>query len=349
MKSAFLIAPEKIELREVPKPTVPEDGLLMQVKNCGICGSDLRRWKEGPPPDIDGIVPGHEASGIVVEAGKKVHRFQEGDSISIAPDIHCGLCYYCRRGMFNLCDDLRLIGITPGYPGAFSEYILLTGEILQNGIVHRMPDGMDYPSAAFAEPCCSVLATHQKLGDSLDQVIVVIGAGPIGCLLVHLAKKRGARVIVSQRSISRKKMVESFDPDLVVTPLETDVVQAVRDFTGGIGADVVICANPVAETQTQAVEMTRKGGQIHLFGGLPKANPMTTLDSNKIHYGEMTIVGDFSYHPSIHELALNVLHEGVIPAERFITKMFPLDGIQEAFETAAAGTEIKVMIEMEKD
>ncbi len=345
MKSAFLIAPKTIELREVPKPSVPENGLLMQVKNCGVCGSDLRRWKEGPPPGVDSIVPGHEASGMVTDVGAKVTRFKEGDLISIAPDIHCGHCYFCERGMYNLCDDLRLIGITPGHPGAFSEYLLLTGDILQNGIVHHMPKGMDYKAAAFAEPCCSVIATHQKLGDSLGQVIVVIGAGPIGCILVHLAKKRGAKVIVSQRSEYRRKLVESFEPDLVVSPLETDVVKAVREFTNGIGADVVICANPSAETQTQAVEMTRKGGRIHLFGGLPKANPMTTLDANKIHYGEMTLVGDFSYHPSIHETALKLLHDGTIPAERFITKLFPLDEIQTAFETAAAGTEIKVMIQ----
>lgn len=347
MKSAFIVGPKQIEMREVDRPPVPADGVLMQVKYCGICGSDLRRWKEGLPAGADPIVPGHEAAGIVVEAGKKVTHFKVGDAIAIAPDIHCGQCYYCRRGMYNLCDDLRFIGITPGYPGAFAEFVLLTDEILRNGIVHRLPEGMEYKTAAFAEPCCSVLASMRKLGDCLNQVIVIIGAGPIGCIFAHLAKKSGARVVVSQRSAYRKKMVEAFGPDLVVSPLETDVVRAVREFTHGVGADVVICANPVAETQAQAVDMARKGGRIHLFGGLPKANPMTRLDSNKIHYGEMMVVGDFSYHPSVHESVLQLLHEGVIPAERFISKLVPLESLQSGFEAAAEGTEMKVMARME--
>ncbi len=346
MKAAYLVGPRKIDIREFPNPETPVDGVKMQVKACGICGSDLRRWKEGPPPGVEGIVPGHEASGIVVEAGSQVQKFREGDRIAIAPDIHCGKCYYCRRGMYNVCDDLRLIGITPGYPGAFAEYLILTNEILTNGIVHPMPEGLEFTAAALAEPACSVLATHRKLGDSLGATIVTLGAGPIGCLHVLLTKARGARAVVSQRSETRRKMVERFYPDLVINPLKEDVVARVREFTDGLGADVVVCANPVAETQTQAVEMVRRGGRVVLFGGLPKTCPMTTLDSNKIHYGEIEVAGDFSYHPSIHELALTLLKRKVIPAEQLITDTFPLEQVQQGFQQAAQGQGLKIMITM---
>lgn len=347
MKSATLIGPRAIEIHEVPEPTTPSDGLKMKVKACGICGSDIRRWKEGPPAGEKEITPGHEAAGVVVEVGKDVKYFKEGDRIAIAPDIHCGHCYYCKRGMYNVCDDLRLVGITPGYPGSFVEYQIITGEMLENGIVHPIADTTPFSSAAMAEPSCSVLATHRKLGDSLNDVIVVIGAGPIGCLHVIVSKARGARPVVSQRSEFRRKMVERFEPDLIVNPLEEDLVQRVRDFTNGLGADVVVCANPAAETQTQAVEMVRKGGRVVLFGGLPKANPMTSLNSNIIHYGEIEVVGDFSYHPSIHELALQLIDRNVIPAEQLITDRFSLDQVQQGFEKAAQGLGLKVLIEMD--
>ena len=116
-------------------------------------------------------------------------------------------------------------------------------------------------------------------------------------------------------------------------------------LTGGLGADVVICANPVAATQTQAVEMTRRGGRIVLFGGLPKAQPMTRLDSNLIHYGERVVLGAFSYHPRFHEEALDMLARQRVPADLFVTHVRPLSRVAEAFEIARTGDALKVMVE----
>jgi L-iditol 2-dehydrogenase len=123
-------------------------------------------------------------------------------------------------------------------------------------------------------------------------------------------------------------------------------VARVRELTGGRGADIVICANPVGATQTQAVEMVRKAGRIVLFGGLPKSDPMVSLNSNTIHYGEIEIVGAFSYHPSVHERALDLIGRGVIPAGEIITHQFKLDEIDRAFETAAGGEGLKVVVTM---
>ena len=154
-------------------------------------------------------------------------------------------------------------------------------------------------------------------------------------------------MIVSEPSAERRAIVQQFEPDHIINPFAENVVQRVHELTGGIGADVAVCANPVAETQTQAIEMVRKGGRVALFGGLPKAAPVATLNTNLIHYGEITVAGDFSYHPSVHELALELLYRQVIPASRFITKTYTLAEISEAFETAAAGSELKVMINFE--
>ncbi len=346
MQAAFLIGPQQIEIRNTPEPELPEDGLILQVETCGVCGSDIRRWKEGPPKGVEGIIPGHEAAGTVIEVGPKVSRFSVGDHLAVGPDIHCGVCYYCERGMYNLCDDLRFLGITPGYPGGFAEKLLLTNEVLENGIVHKMPPGTTFKEGALAELCCSVLANHEKLGTSLNDTVVVLGAGPAGCLHAVIAKARGANLIVSECSEYRKAIVARFKPDLIVNPEQENVIESVREFTGGLGADIVICANPIAETQTEAISMVRKAGTVVLFGGLPKASPMTTLDSNRIHYGEIVVVGAFSYHPTHHERALDLLRKKVIPADSIVTHTLSLDRIDEAFQIAASGTGLKVIATM---
>ena len=330
----------------MPDPVAPDDGLVLKVEACGVCGSDLRRWREGPAPGADDVVPGHEIGGVVVEVGSQVTGYQVGDRLAIAPDIHCGHCYYCQRGLYNLCDELHYLGITSGYRGGFAEKLLLTHEVLTLGIVHRMPDGLSYVAGALAEPCSSVLATHDKACTSLDDTVVVMGAGPIGCIHIAIAQARGARVIVSQRSKPRQEMARRFNPELVVDAVHEDLAAHVKRLTGGVGADLVICANPVAATQTQAVEIVRKGGRVVLFGGLPKANPMTTLDGNRIHYGEIEVVGGFSYHPTYHELALDVLQRGLVPVDLLVTHAYSLDEVDTAFETAASGQGLKVMVTM---
>jgi len=346
MKAAFLASSMNLELREVTEPDVPDDGIVVETKACGICGSDLRRWKEGPPAGAKGIVPGHEAAGIVIKAGPDCDDFAVGDRVAIAPDIRCGQCYYCRREMYNLCDHLKFVGITPGYPGGFAEKMVLTGEVLKNGIVNKMPDGLSFTHAAVSELCNSVLATHEKTATGETDTVIVMGAGPAGCLHVAVAKSRGARVIVLEILEARRKMVAKFDPDEVIDASSPDLIAQVKKFTGGVGADIVICANPVAETHTLAVEMVRKAGKVMLFGGLPKANPMTTLDGNLIHYGEIEVIGAFSYHPRFHKLSLNLLADKKLPIEFLITHTFELDKINEAYRTAASGEALKVVIEI---
>jgi L-iditol 2-dehydrogenase len=346
MKAAVLVDARRLEIREVPDPVVPDDGLVLEVKACGVCGSDLRRWKEGPAEGSDPIIPGHEAAGVVVEVGKATSDYSVGERLAVAPDIHCGHCYYCQRGLFNLCDDIRMLGITPGYAGGFAERLLLTREVLTNGIVHRMPEELSFIEGALAEPCSSVVAAHEKAGTSPKDTVVVLGAGPIGCIHVEVAAARGARVIVSEPSPSRRELARRFEAEVIIDPSSEKVVGRVRELTGGLGADIVICANPTAETQSQAVEMVRKGGRVVLFGGLPKSEPMTTLDANRIHYGEIEVVGAFSYHPTGHELALELLKRKAISAELLVTHEFPLERVGEAFETADKGEGLKVVVTM---
>ncbi len=345
MKSAFLVGPRTIELRDVPDPTAPPDGLVLKARACGVCGSDVRRWAEGPPTGVAHLVQGHELAGVVEAVGSQMTGLRIGDHVAVAPDIHCGACYYCRRGRFNLCRDLRLLGITPGLNGGFAGKVLLSGDVLRHGIVHRMPEGLGFPEGGLAETLASVLAAHHKCQTSLGETVVVLGAGPIGCLHLVVARARGARVIVAEPNPTRRQGAEKFAPDAIIDVTQQDVVAETKRLTDDIGADVVICANPVAATQALAVEMARCGGRIVLFGGLPKVNPMVSLNANRIHYGEQMVIGAFSYHPSFHEEALRTLARRVVRAEQFITHTRPLSKIAEAFQIAASGEALKVMVE----
>jgi L-iditol 2-dehydrogenase len=292
------------------------------------------------------MIAGHEIAGAVAAVGERVKDFCVGDRLAIAPDVHCGTCYYCEHNLYNLCSHLNLIGITPGYNGGFAEYMLLTADILRGGIVHPAPEGLSFAQAALAEPLSSVLASHAQANTTLGDVVVVMGAGPIGCLHINIAQARGARVILSEPSPVRRQIAERFDPELIVDPLNQDLVEEVRHLTGGRGADVAICANPVAATHAQAVELVRKRGKVLLFGGLPKASPMTSLNANRIHYDEISVMGTFSYHPSYHALALETIHRGTVKSEDVITHTFPLDQIDQAFQTAAGGEALKVMVQI---
>jgi L-iditol 2-dehydrogenase len=178
----------------------------------------------------------------------------------------------------------------------------------------------------------------------LGETVVVLGSGPIGCLHTVLAQARGARVIVAEPNPVRRHIAARFSPDAIIDVTVQDIIAEVKRLTDGLGADVAICANPVAATQTQAVELTRRGGRIVLFGGLPKAAPMASLNANLIHYGEKVVLGAFSYHPSYHEEALRTLARKTVRAEQFITHTRPLAEIAEAFQVAASGEALKVMV-----
>jgi len=191
------------------------------------------------------------------------------------------------------------------------------------------------------------LASHAEADTTLGDVVVVMGAGPIGCLHIAVAKARGARVILSEPSSIRRQIAERFAPELIVDPVAENLIEEVRHFTCGRGADIAICANPVAATHAQAVEFVRKRGKVLLFGGLPKNNPMTTLDGNRIHYNEISVIGTFSYHPSYHALALETIEHGIVKSEDVITHTFPLDTIDQAFQMASSGEALKVMVQMD--
>ncbi len=256
----------------MPIPQCPGDGVLLAFKACGVCGSDLRRWREGPAPGAI-TVPGHEFAGEVVEVGSRVVGYAVGDHLAVAPDVHCLRCWYCSVGLYNLCDDMTMIGITPGFHGGLAEYCVLPAHALAGGTIHRMPGSLSWPQGALAEPLSSVQACHEDIGTTLGDTVLVMGAGPIGCLHTAIAHLRGARVILSEPNELRRRMAMPFAPELLLDPMTQDVVAEVKAFTGGLGADSAICANPVAATHQQAVDAVRKRAMSSSSAVCPRPTP----------------------------------------------------------------------------
>ncbi|GIK64677.1 MAG: alcohol dehydrogenase [Chloroflexota bacterium] len=344
MKASVYRGPGQVRCEEVPKPTLPADGVMLKVTACGICGSDLRTYRHGMRGNLNFQILGHEISGVVDEVGAQVTDYQVGDRLAVAADIHCHQCYYCKKALYNLCENWQLIGTHQ--PGGMAEYMLLTHEILTHGIIHRIPDTLEDLPSALAEPSSSVIWAQQILQIEPGDLVVVFGDGPIGALHVQVARARGAKAVVVGLTGERLDMFRQRELGaLRVFDNNThDVVAEVKALTGGRGADVAIVAAPAKSPQAQAVNLVRKRGKVALFGGLPKTDPLTELDSNRIHYDEISVIGTFSYHPDIHGVALDMLDRRLIQADKIITATFPITETAAAFEAALQARELKVVI-----
>jgi len=342
MKAAIFRSSGKLSVEEIDYPKLPDDGLIIKVDACGICGSDLRTLRYGFRFNIDWQILGHEIAGTVFEVGSKVTNFCPGDRIAIAADVHCHNCYYCLRGLYNMCSNLQLIGTH--FAGGFAEYMLLTKEILSRGVIHSIPSNVSSIHAALAEPASSVLNTQKNSCIGLSDIVLIIGAGPMGCLHAEIANIRGAFTIIADISKVRLNLARRFNLNHYINSSQSDLISEVMTITNGLGADVVIVACPSAEAQAQAIQITRKQGRVILFGGLPKDDPITHLNANLIHYGEIMVVGAFSYHPSQHKVALDLISTGKIKAAYHITNTYPLSNIEEAMMVAMEGSSLKVVI-----
>jgi L-iditol 2-dehydrogenase len=330
-------------VEDVLRPACPEWGLLLKVQACGLCGSDLRTLRSGHPRVRFPWVIGHEVAGTVVEVGGRyggVHGV--GDRLAVGPlayDVHDE---FCLSGRHELCVDYREIG--QHWPGGLAEYLAVPPECLAMGTIERIPDGMDPVVAAISEPVSSCVNAQEKGVVTLGDTVVVLGAGPIGCIHVCLARARGAmRVIVADLAAERLRLCERFEPDELIDLRATDGVSEVRRLTGGRGAEVVITANASPAAQVQAVEMARKGGRILLFGGLPKNECRPGIDMNRVHYQALHLIGTTIFAPRHQRIALQLLAKGRVPAERLITDRMSLVEFGEGVRRALEGKSLKTV------
>ncbi len=329
-------------MQEVPAPRCDADGILVRVKACGICGSDVRNFRAGLRHGQERQIIGHEIAGVVEEVGRDCSRFSPGDAVAIAPDVSCGACHYCRLGLVNLCDNHRMLGTH--WPGGFAQFLALPRVVLERGMIHRIPPGVSFRDATLAEPLSSVLAAQDTAGIGPGHAVAVFGAGAVGCLHVEIARGRGASpiVLVGRR---RLRLAAAFRPDHSVQSDGQDPVEAIRAATAGLGADVAIIAAPSAAAVAQGVRCVRKRGTVVVFGGLPRSDPFVQLDSNRLHYDELRLVGSFSYPASRHAEALEAIRERRVSADSLVSRVVGLDGISEAILSAERGEVLKVVVD----
>jgi L-iditol 2-dehydrogenase len=345
VKVARFHAPGDIRIEDVPEPVAGPGDVKIRVRNCSTCGTDVKIFKFGHHHIRPPRVMGHEIAGEVVDVGEGVSGWAPGDRVQVIAAIPCGQCEECRRGHMTVCPNQESMGYH--YDGGFAQYMIVPAKILAVDGLNRIPDGLGFAEASVAEPLACVLNGQElaRVGEGDD--VVVVGSGPIGCLHVRLARSRGAsRVFLVDLNAERLAMAADLvRPDAAICGADTDVVDAVLKLTGGRGADVVITAAASGAAQEQALQMTARQGRISFFGGLPKDDPIIRLDSNLVHYRELTIVGANGSSPAHNKRALQLIADGSVPVADLITHRLPLAEVLDAIDIVSRGAAIKVTIE----
>lgn len=344
MKAAVLFAPNDLRLEDRPVPAPADDELLLRVGACAICGSDIRTRRHGAGNITGPVTMGHEIAGTVVAVGKAAAGFREGQRVAVAPAIPCGACRYCARGIQTMCDNLRSIGYQ--FDGGFAEYMIVPPQAIRAGCVNPIPDNLTFAEATLAEPLACAINGQELLNVGLDDVVAIVGAGPLGCMHADVAKIRGARkAILADVNPRRLKLAKPFATDVLIDAGSEDLEARVLEETGGAGAQVVIVAAPSGKAQEQALALAAKQGRISFFGGLPKSSPMISLNANLVHYKELFIMGAYGSKPRHNRLALELLAKGSIHAASLIGMVVPLERILEAMDAVAEGGILKAVVQ----
>ncbi|RKX92944.1 MAG: L-threonine 3-dehydrogenase [Spirochaetes bacterium] len=343
MKAAIFEDLDQIVVRDIPEPKCGEDEAILKVEACAVCGSDIRIFHYGNERVKPPTVIGHEVSGVIVDVGEKVTRVKIGDRVALGADVPCGKCYWCQNGMGTNCRLNYAIGYQ--FPGGFQEYMLLNQTTLDYGPVTRITDSMSYEEAALAEPLACAINGFELSQFGLGKSICIIGLGPIGVMMLELTEVFGAsRVFAAQRSKHRLDIARRFLPSArFISTEEEDLVETVMKETDGEGVDLAITAAGTVKAHEDAIKMVRHRGFVNLFGGL-KNQPNLCIDSNLIHYKECFVMGSHGSLPRHHEKAVSLIDNGRVHARDYISKIFPLKDIREAFKYHESRKGLKVIV-----
>lgn len=335
MRAIILTEPGKTELREIARPTADRGEVLVRIKAALTCGTDLKAFKRGHPVIPMPGVFGHEFSGVVAETGRGVKKFREGDEIMSVHSAPCLKCRYCRKNLFNLCEQIMYTKIL----GAFAEYILLPPHIVRQNAFLK-PKNLSFEEAAFLEPLSCVVHSMASLNIREYERALVIGAGPIGLLHLLLLKEKKTLVTMSDKHDSKLKIAKKLGANFVRKSASALRAPIKRD---DIGFDYVFECTGIPEVWEASVDYLRRGGTAVLFGGCASGSKVT-YDAGRIHYDEITLKGVFHYTPADVRKAYNLLRKRSIDVSPLISGNYPLRHTQKAFEKLSKGKGIKYAI-----
>lgn len=340
MRAVVFHGPEDLREEELPVPVPGPGEVVLKIDAALTCGTDVKTLRRGHPVMIPTVptVFGHEFAGTVSAVGPGVTRFREGDRVVAANSAPCGDCHWCRVGRANLCDDLLFIN------GAYGEYIALPPRVVAQNVV-KLGRGLPAARAAFAEPLACALLAVDRARIEPGQTVVVFGHGPLGCLLGMVAASRKAHVILVGKSGWRYERVRSLGiGQCVDATASADIVADMRATTDGRGADVAIDATGRLTVWEQAVASTARGGSVVFFGGCAPGTSIR-LDTRRIHYEELTLMGTFHHTPEFIRRAVELLESDVANVDGLVTHRMGLGGVRRALALMARGEALKVLIE----
>ncbi|MBI4300231.1 MAG: alcohol dehydrogenase catalytic domain-containing protein [Chloroflexi bacterium] len=343
MKAAVLEDVGVLRVRDVETPAAADDSVVVRVRACAICGTDLRIYRHGHHRIQLPQILGHEIAGTIEAVGSAVPGYAQGERVALSPRIACGRCYYCCSGRYTYCQYACSFGYQ--VPGGFAEYVLVPPDGVRAGVINVIPPSLSFEEASLAEPLACAIRAQRVSGVGNGSVVVVIGAGPVGLLHCRLAQVNGAsKVILLERNEARLRQVPGGSADEVVDVNRREAQEAALAATEGRGADVVIVACSTRDAQQQSLALAGLGGRINFFGGLPPGDSQVNLDSNLVHYKELTIQGSHSSSPSENAEALDLLGRGIIKGRDLIGKSFPLESIDDAFLYAERREGLKAVV-----
>jgi L-iditol 2-dehydrogenase len=344
VKIARLHAPGDLRVEDAPVPQAGPGDLVIRVRSCSTCGTDAKIYRFGHHHISLPRVLGHEVAGEIIGVGAGVDGWSTGRRVQVIAAIPDGTCLSCRRRQHTVCEDLESIGYQ--YDGGFAEFMRVPAKVLAVEGVNRIPDHVSFEQASLAEPLACVLNGQELVQVGEGDAVAVLGAGPIGCLHVRLARARGASVVaLVDVNDSRLQLAARAEPDASIDGSRDDPIDAVRKLTDGRGADVVITATGVGSAQEQALEMAALRGRISLFGGLPKDDSTIRFDSNVVHYRELSVFGAYGSAPRHNREALRLIADGDVRVDDLITHREALADVHRAIDTVIAGTGLKVVVE----
>ncbi len=345
MLAAVFHGPNDLRVENVNKPEITKDELLVKVLSASICGTDLRIFHGNHRMYSPGTIriPGHEVVGDIALIGADVSGYEVGQRVFVAPNMGCGHCRQCITGNNNLCADYDAVGVTSD--GGFAEFMRVPANSIRQGNVITISTEVDPAIAALMEPFACVLRGQNALHIRPGEVVLIIGAGPIGVMHTKLAKARGAgTVIVSEPIPDRAVQVAKMGADVVINPAEQDLKRVISEVTQGRGADVIIVAAPVHVAQESALDLAAIGGRINFFGGLPKDRPTINLDSNMVHYKELVITGTTACSTADCWQAADIVNSGLVKLDDLVSRRFPLKDAVQAFAAAEDRKALKIVL-----
>ena len=326
-----------IRPEEMPVPAIGEGELLVQMKACGLCGSDLMSWyaDEKAP-----TVLGHEPAGVVAEAGAGVEQFAPGDRVFVHHHVPCFTCHYCSRGFYTLCATFKATHLDPG---GFAEFIRVPTLNVERDVLH-LPDGMSFEEGTLIEPLATCIRGIERSGLQKGDTVAVLGAGVSGLTLLQLARLWGATKIVATDLVDyRLEMALRLGADHAIHAGE-DVIGRVRDLNEGRGADVVFVCVGHLQVMEQALALVEKGGTV-LFFAPTQPGAMLPVSPHRLLFEEVTVTGTYSCTPQGTRLSLKLIEADRVNVRDLITHRFDLAGVGEAIDLAARAREsLKIII-----